>query len=56
MEKIDNQYEISKACECDGWKDNIKILNNPYTLNLKIIGHYKGKIFDFCPWCGDILK
>jgi len=51
-----DNYDTPKACECEDWKDNIRILNNPYTLNLAVVGHYKGKIFDYCPWCGERLK
>ena len=60
MEKIDNSnsndYDIPKSCACEDWKDNIRILNTPYILNLTVVGHYEGKIFDYCPWCGERLK
>ena len=41
-----------KNCDCDGWVDNIEELSRPFNMRLYPVGEYKGKQFDFCPWCG----
>ena len=39
---------------CDGWDENIEILNGPIILQSLRSGRnpYQGKPFTFCPWCG----
>ena len=44
-----------KKCSCKEWEDNIEILNAPFNMGLIAVGEYRGKIFDFCPWCGKSL-
>ena len=41
-----------KICDCKDYHDNVEYLHAPFKLNLIVIGEYKGKIFEFCPWCG----
>ena len=41
-----------KVCDCKDYEENVEYLNAPFKLNLIVIGEYKGKFFDFCPWCG----
>jgi hypothetical protein len=47
--------KMKDRCHCGGWKNNIDIVNAPYSMHLSAVGEYKGKAFDFCPWCGDKL-
>lgn len=46
---------LKLKCDCLDWKENIKILNAPYTLGLAAVGSYTAKAFSYCPWCGSQL-
>jgi len=44
-----------KECNCSDWGLNIDSLNAPFSLGLAAVGHYTGKEFEYCPWCGQAL-
>ena len=44
-----------KECDCPDWRKNISIING-MLVTLSVHGiQYKGKIFNYCPWCGKLL-
>jgi len=45
-------------CLCPDFKENVEKLNAPFVLAVARnpdAGGYKGKQFQFCPWCGKEL-
>jgi hypothetical protein len=43
-------------CTCKDWKENIDKIHAPFLLTWARSGsEYEGKIWDFCPWCGEEL-
>lgn len=44
-----------KDCDCDKWADNILKLSSCMTLAHVHGMGYKGKPFNYCPWCGKNL-
>lgn len=45
--------EYCVNCSCDDWNSNMPLLERPYW-DLKY--DYNGKIFAYCPWCGEKLR
>ena len=43
----------NKECDCEEWKVCMDELDDMF---LKSYGHYDKKLFDYCPWCGNVLK
>lgn len=42
-------------CECAEWRENIGIVNTPWTLGLAALGEFNGIPFRYCPWCASPL-
>lgn len=45
------------VCYCEDWAEQIKLVNGPILLQqARNPAHkYTGKVFAYCPWCGDKL-
>jgi hypothetical protein len=48
----DKAYE----CTCERWKKNIGFLDKVFILAYVHGIQYDGVEFDYCPWCGELLK
>jgi hypothetical protein len=48
--------KIMKHCNCDYWKEGLRCVNSCISISDMHGFGYKGKIFDFCPWCGQKLE
>lgn len=49
--------DMSVVCTCRDWKENIDKVNAGFTmLHIHGQGGYNGKLFVYCPWCGEILE
>lgn len=47
---------MAKECKkCPYWKDNIEEINRHLTISFIHGINYKGKSFEFCPYCGHEL-
>jgi len=46
-----------KTCNCLYWQENIKQLTDMqiFCMNRLAAPKWKGRVFDFCPWCGGLL-
>ena len=42
-------------CICRDWEENINLVAGPHTLGFSAIVKYAGKVFKYCPWCGNEL-
>lgn len=46
----------SRHCDCTDWKENIDKVNNPILFfHSRFNNPYSGKVFEYCPWCGQEL-
>jgi len=43
-------------CDCDNWEPGISEVHNQQLFAAIHNMPYTGKVFKFCPWCGERLK
>ena len=46
-----------KTCNCKDWQKNIEQITDMqiYCANHPAAPKWEGKVFDYCPWCGQLL-
>lgn len=55
MEETEDRDNIIKECGCLDWRENIGIINGMLSTLATHGIQYRGKLFNYCPWCGKLL-
>jgi hypothetical protein len=52
-----NEKKIERVCVCEDWKENIPTILDAWISYYHRYGvEYEGKLFIYCPWCGEELE